>query len=291
MKRLLATARMLISGRMNPETMKCSFSNAYPCVLRARTLLYGHDAVLRRAGVEPLVMWRMLSSSPTIKITTNEADFWRNKTHRLLETDSLAPQDWNEIEKTLQWWTRQGTKESVDRAWEILDRLAEEVNGRKHTNDVASQLRTKLLTDWLNFTVDAWRRLIEDASCNPQKATSGTALMRADEVLEKVESFPTYMLPDVQTYSMIVDAKTLQAPAEAAQFAEMVLERMHQMSYANPLVVPNVITYGSVINAWAKSGLPNAGEKAEYCVTTDGRRWFESKYGLFQLCHLSMGKQ
>ena len=62
---------------------------------------------------------------------------------------------------------------------------------------------------------------------------------------------------------MIIDAKIMQDPSEAPQFAERMLERMHQESSSNRRVEPNLVTYNSVINAWSKSGLPDAGEKAE----------------------------
>jgi hypothetical protein len=38
---------------------------------------------------------------------------------------------------------------------------------------------------------------------------------------------------------------------------------MHQEAEVNPRVPPDVITYNSVMNAWARSGLPEGPEKAE----------------------------
>jgi len=87
--------------------------------------------------------------------------------------------------------------------------------------------------------------------------------MKADKVLERIDGFAPYLLPDVQTYNMLVDAKILQDPSEAGRFAESILERMYQESHVNPSVLPNVVSYKCIITAWAKSGVPDAGEKAE----------------------------
>jgi hypothetical protein len=81
--------------------------------------------------------------------------------------------------------------------------------------------------------------------------------------LNKLDSFEPHIVPDVQTYTIIIDAKIAQDPSEAAPFAEQVLERMHQEASTNHLVQPNLMTYSSVINAWSKSRLSHAGKKAE----------------------------
>ena len=79
---------------------------------------------------------RLLTSSstlPSIKITTDEIVFRRNQRQRLLDLDTLASNDWSAIEEMLPWWTRQGTKEGVDWAWKILDRLVVDLS--KNSNE------------------------------------------------------------------------------------------------------------------------------------------------------------
>jgi hypothetical protein len=95
--------------------------------------------------------------------------------------------------------------------------------------------------------------------------------MTVGQVLRKLGTFDPHIVPDVQTYTMIIDAKIGQDPSEAAPFAEQVLERMHQESSTNHLVQPGLIAYSSVINAWSKSRLSHAGEKRRSSVAENGR--------------------
>jgi hypothetical protein len=65
---------------------------------------------------------------------------------------------------------------------------------------------------------------------------------------------------------MVVDASTLQwqdCPS-VARFAEQVLERMEEEANVNPLALPTTVTYNSIINAWAKSGLQEGREKPKH---------------------------
>jgi hypothetical protein len=160
----------------------------------------------------------------------------------------------------LPWWTRQGTNEGVDWAWKVLNRLDRDSRENGNINDIETQVRMKLLTDWLNFTINSWRLLTKRQS---ETKTNETSFMSAEQVLTKLDSFGPHILPDVQTYAMIVNAKTLHAPLEAFEFAESVLERMHDESQTNHAATPNTVTYNSAINALTKSALPHVGEKAE----------------------------
>ena len=109
----------------------------------------------------PSCLIRPLSSSSTlpIKITMDEIVFRRSKTQRLLDLDTLASNDWSATKQMLFWWTRQGTREGVDWAWKILDRLVVDLSNNMNENGAETQIRAKILTDWLNFTVNSWRLL------------------------------------------------------------------------------------------------------------------------------------
>jgi len=85
--------------------------------------------------------------------------------------------------------------------------------------------------------------------------------MTVGQVLRKLDTFDPHIVPDVQTYAMIIDAKIGQDPSDAAPFAEQVLERMHQESSTNHLVQRGLLAY--IINAWSKSRLSHAGKKVE----------------------------
>jgi hypothetical protein len=148
----------------------------------------------------------------------------------------------------------------VDKAWSILDCLVVEEEWRCPKND---PLRMTEMTDWLNLIINARRRLIEREPLHADQG--GSCLMEANKVLERLDCYKPYLLPNAQTYNMLIDAVTLQETdgPVVARFAEQVLERMYQESGTNPLVLPDVITYNIAMNAWAKSGLPEGPEKSE----------------------------
>ena len=207
---------------------------------------------------------RLLSSTstPLIKMMTDAIEMQRNKTQRLLGLESLSSNDWDEIESLLSWWASHETKEGLDWAWKILDRLVLEFSSKNiNENDMESKSKAKMTT-WLNLTVNSWRLMVIDSQ-SETTTLNEPPLMTAEKVLDKLDSIAPHILPDAQTYSMIIDAKIMQDPLKAPQFAERMLEIMHRESSSNRLVEPNRVTYNSVINAWSKSGLQNAGEKAE----------------------------
>jgi pentatricopeptide repeat protein len=202
-------------------------------------------------------------ANESIRLSTDEATVWESTTRRFLDTafGSLTPQDWNAAEHTISWWTRQRTREGVKKAWSLLDRLVDEERHQPQ-NDT---LRRTEMTDGLNRIADARRILVERETHH--QTQSGDFLMEANEIFKKLDGYKPCLLPDAQTYSLVMDAVTTGTQgrdgAAMARFAEQILERMQQEAYENPLVLPTTVTYNSVINAWTKNGVPEGPEKAE----------------------------
>jgi hypothetical protein len=155
-------------------------------------------------------------------------------------------------------------------------------------NGAETRIRAKLLTDWLNVTINSWRLVLDSETA----MSNESPLMTAEAVLNKLDSFEPHIAPDVQTYTIIIDAKIAQDPSEAAPFAEQVLERMHQEASTNYLVQPNLVTYSCVINAWSKSRATiTCWEKSRSSVTEDGRIGITIEYYQLQCCDVCVGKQ
>jgi pentatricopeptide repeat protein len=138
----------------------------------------------------------------------------------------------------------------VEWAWKLLDRLVAE---ERHAQIFSSFHETHLSTDLLNKAVDAWR-------------LSPHVTMDPNLILAKMQGYAPNLYPDVRTYSMLVDAVTKKCndPKQAPIFATLILDRM-QREYegGNSQVQPNEYTYGVVLEAWARSGLPEAANKTE----------------------------
>jgi pentatricopeptide repeat protein len=138
----------------------------------------------------------------------------------------------------------------VEWAWQLLDRLVAE---ERHAQIFSSFYETHLSTDLLNKAVDAWR-------LSPQNT------MDPNSILAKIQGYAPNLYPDVRSYSMLVDAVTKKGndPKQAPVFATLILDRM-QREYegGNSQVQPNEYTYGVTLEAWARSGLPEAANKTE----------------------------
>ena len=110
-----------------------------------------------------------------------------------------------------------------DWAWKILDRLVIDLSKNVNVIGMETEIRAKLLTEWLNFTINSWRLLLDSQTIT----TNGTTFLTVGQVLTKLESFDPHILPDVQTCKTIINAKIAQDPSDAAPFAERMLERMN----------------------------------------------------------------
>jgi hypothetical protein len=62
--------------------------------------------------------------------------------------------------------------------------------------------------DWLNRIADAWLIFVEREPHHETKG--GDPLLEANKVLARLDRYMQYLLPDAQTYKMVVDAVTIQ---------------------------------------------------------------------------------
>ncbi|KAL3920389.1 MAG: hypothetical protein SGARI_006957 [Bacillariaceae sp.] len=70
--------------------------------------------------------------------------------------------------------------------------------------------------------------------------------------------------PNIATYTIILDGATYcPDPDERLVFTENMLGRLISESEENPTLRPTVVTFGTIIQALAKSGSPSQAEKAE----------------------------
>ena len=157
---------------------------------------------------------------------------------------TMTPADWKDARKHLFESVPTNEGICIEEAWKLLDRLVEEA---KQVDD-----KSLLKADYLNRVVGAWRSCPD---ADPEK------------VLEKLDEYAPYLLPDVRTYNMIVDTAikhgSKKNPSGGPKFAEAVMDRMLQEAKSNPKVVPDIVTYNTVIDAWAKSGDRGAPQRAE----------------------------
>lgn len=68
------------------------------------------------------------------------------------------------------------------------------------------------------------------------------------------------------TYNTVLNAFAKSRDKDAPYRAEALLNRMQaEYEAGNENVMPNAISFSSLLNSWAKSGLEGAAERAEVC--------------------------
>lgn len=121
-------------------------------------------------------------------------------------------------------------------------------------------------TRTFSLVMDAWAR-------SEEKEKNGEGARRAQHILENMielyrEGYP--VKPNVVAFTTVAAAWTrCQGSADSAESAEAVLNMMLELYHktSDEDFKPNEATANTVISAWAKSGRPNASDRAESVLT------------------------
>jgi hypothetical protein len=210
--------------------------------------------------------------SPNFFSSVRDNDLiWTNRNRRLLEADSgtWTSEDWRQALLTIRHWTDQETAEedSVDMAWNMLDRaFQEQRHGIADGRSLDIQIGAKTLKV-LHRVVEKWAR-----------TSTGTKLT-AREVWEKVVLHQS-IVPNARTpifiYNQIMNTAIKHGDKNAHHLAEDIIRSLAStmgndddddgrttQTLGGPLPPPNVATFNVAINALAKSGAPDAPQRAE----------------------------
>ena len=183
---------------------------------------------------------------------------WQSATARLLDRQSLPVGSldsiqWQLAQMVLLYWVEQGA-EGVAKTFHLLDRLIEEASANTDPNVNLFSLDIYLL----HAVIKNWNKCFKKFQAN---LLPSELLQKIDDYMEKA---PDCFEPNIATYTMILDgAAHCPNPSERLVFTEMLLERLMEESKTNSLVRPTVVTFSTVINAWARTGSSKAAEKAE----------------------------
>eukprot|EP00549_Striatella_unipunctata_P007611 CAMPEP_0118673906 /NCGR_PEP_ID=MMETSP0800-20121206/593_1 /TAXON_ID=210618 ORGANISM="Striatella unipunctata, Strain CCMP2910" /NCGR_SAMPLE_ID=MMETSP0800 /ASSEMBLY_ACC=CAM_ASM_000638 /LENGTH=782 /DNA_ID=CAMNT_0006569043 /DNA_START=97 /DNA_END=2445 /DNA_ORIENTATION=+ len=139
----------------------------------------------------------------------------------------------------LQEWSRTNTEEGALEASIILRRLLQD-HKRKNPE-------LKISMHMVHLVLDAWRR-----------SDSDLAVEQMERLIKDVEA--AAVLLDIKCYSMLLDVYARHGEAKRAQrFLSQILEYSH--------VEPDLVSFNSVIHAWANSKEPNRAERAQELLT------------------------
>jgi hypothetical protein len=141
---------------------------------------------------------------------------------------TLMASEWAEADAMLSSWTDDtATMESVSSAWKLLDRLVDE---EKYSKEASSDYETRLKSAWLHRIVAAW--------CKYASPLEGSE--EATQVLVKMNRYAPHLVPDMNTYQMIIAAvSNTFLPKEEAKLDESLTVPETEANLDSAISVPN----------------------------------------------------
>jgi pentatricopeptide repeat protein len=183
---------------------------------------------------------------------------WSQSTEKLLDREqttlgSFDSLKWQLAETMIIHWAETDGVVGLEKCFRLLNRLVDEAATNPDAN-------FHLDIYLVHAVLKSWNNLLRRSKVN----------LLPSQVLEKIDSYLSRAKcfdPNIATYTIILDgASRCAIPEERLLFSERLLLRLIEASETNPLLRPTVVSFGTVINAWAKSGNKTAAEKAEALV-------------------------
>jgi hypothetical protein len=166
----------------------------------------------------------------------------------------------------------QTTKQDVDKAWNLLDRLVEEL---KHPSNVA--LLPKEQTSLLNGILTVWRQSV--ATRFYIRVEKRYAIEESKHVLSKLDGDGPFFQPNTVSYNEVMHALNRFAKYTAgtkrtrgairlrvSHLTETIVKRMNKKAEKNHFVKPDMRTFTSLIFTYMSvrgARIPDAYERAE----------------------------
>jgi hypothetical protein len=197
---------------------------------------------------------------------------WYTITERILQADvgTLTGVNVKRAEEAIRWWVICHTEDdagAVDAAFRLVDRVTLEVSHNDGYLLTTPELRHwytgsyPRATHLLNDVLSAWMRCWKYPVFNDE-----VRIFSPSEILLVVEGLATAGVPvDCRSYSLLMKASLYHEGANcdpAPLFCDKVLCRMIERGSEHSECLPDVVAFSTAINAWAKSTLPDAAQKA-----------------------------
>eukprot|EP00537_Pseudo-nitzschia_pungens_P002920 CAMPEP_0172370758 /NCGR_PEP_ID=MMETSP1060-20121228/39496_1 /TAXON_ID=37318 /ORGANISM="Pseudo-nitzschia pungens, Strain cf. cingulata" /LENGTH=950 /DNA_ID=CAMNT_0013096137 /DNA_START=404 /DNA_END=3256 /DNA_ORIENTATION=- len=168
-----------------------------------------------------------------------------------LEDSPVSP-DSTSMNTIINAWTKSGKDDAPQRAEAILEQMLKPSDSNEAWGKSLEGIRPSSIT--FNSVMTAWT-----------KTRRAEAADRCQHLFDLMENNAVgEVQPDYVTFNIMIYAWSLSTLEDAPDRAEALLSEMHKRFQAgNARMRPSTKTYGSLINVWAKSRRPEAGEKAE----------------------------
>jgi hypothetical protein len=154
---------------------------------------------------------------------------------------------WKEADTALQWWSKQGTAESVEKSFQLLDALAD----LSMFAQPPTQSSTILHTQTLNQLVQNW--MVASARQEP-------SLPAPTDIFSKLQEYQTSttartrqnLRPNLETYHLLMEATSLRPnPQTPAGYNEFIVRYLRQQGKD---LQPDLKTVAHILLGWIVRG-------------------------------------
>jgi pentatricopeptide repeat protein len=175
---------------------------------------------------------------------------------------------WLQADDLLKWWASQRTPESVEISFSLLDRFVQELQTMEELRDSSDlnvyldeRVVMTLMTNWFEVWQDQVAAGEEQPLASP--LTPEELIDRFDSYVEHFPESMAFRLPG-KAVSFLFNARLLrpQPYAESAPFCDFLIDRLLEVT-PNRGKGPSAYLINTTLDLWAKSGRPDAMERAE----------------------------
>lgn len=139
-------------------------------------------------------------------------------------------------------------------AFEFLDRLFE-------LERTTTTYNNEWTTNCLNAVMMLWKE-----SCLHHHKRNNNSIIPPSDVLVKLDEYrahSNFLVPDVQTYNILMDGAALTAKNDAIDLCLQIWNWMWEESRTDSLIKPDVVTLRTLMKAWVMSDHPEGPENCE----------------------------
>ena len=211
---------------------------------------------------------------------------WVYKQWSVCPKGELSEDVWKNMVPAISKWSRRTERDAPDRGEELLERMIQET--------VAGNPHAELTVTMFNAAMNGFakrgdptgvqrilRRMETLRSTHPHRLShlkpdvfsmstlaTAWAKSRSPEAADRAQSILHYMevknvSPNRITYNAVLNALASGSQVDKAIRAEDIVHRMKEQSMEGDDCQPDIYSYQSLIQAWAKTPLPGSPQKAE----------------------------
>lgn len=192
--------------------------------------------------------------STTKRIVQLGADAQNSATNasQNLQASVVDKSFWKEADSALKWWVKQGTAESVELSFQLLDALADLSMIAQQPISSSTILNAKTLNQLVQNWLVAWAR--DEKTTLPP--TSMFSKLEGFRISSRTTSRTRLRLrPNLETYQLLMEATSLRSSTQTpVGYNEFIVRHLLEEGKETPDIRPDVKTIAHILHGWSSRG-------------------------------------